>query len=72
MLQGIEVFKTNIQLPPQANAVCKALYIHFPAYTIDFDLEDCDRVLRVKGANVAAEQVMNCVRASGFECDILE
>ena len=72
MLQSIEVFKTNIQLPEHAAAVGRMLYISFPTYTTDFDLEDCDRVLRVKGSNILPEQIMNCVRANGFECEILE
>lgn len=45
----IEVFKTNIKNPKQANFLKSELLKIFCDLKVDFDLEDCDRILRVEG-----------------------
>jgi hypothetical protein len=45
---------------------------HFPDSKINFDLDDCDKVLRVEGRNFATEQVMHLVQENGFKCAVLD
>jgi hypothetical protein len=43
----IEVFKTNINCPDKAKQLVEAIHKTFAGYKANFDLEDCDRVLRI-------------------------
>ncbi|MBB6107689.1 hypothetical protein SAMN05421821_101394 [Mucilaginibacter lappiensis] len=45
----IEIFKTNVRSPAQATDVIDLLIQHFPTAEINFDLDDFDNILRVKG-----------------------
>lgn len=68
----VEVFKTNVHESAEANDLVRLLIQHFPGSRVNFDLEDCDRVLRIEGGNIAAAKVMMLVNANGFICNILE
>lgn len=68
----VEVFKTNVQRRGVANALVALLNSNFPGSRINFDLEDCDRVLRVEGDNFHPEKVMMLVNENGFQCHIME
>ena len=48
----IEVFKTNVQEFSEAQKLVALLRKHFPNSKINFDLDDCDKVLRVEGNNL--------------------
>ncbi len=43
----IEVFKTNITCPEKAKQLVKQIHQNFAAYKANFDLHDCDKILRV-------------------------
>jgi len=68
----VEVFKTNVHRIHQANKVVALLREHFPNGRINFDLEDCDKILRVEAADVCADTVVALVTKTGFVCDLLE
>lgn len=44
----IEVFRTNVDSYEMAASVVKAISNHFAGLESNFDLGDCDRILRVK------------------------
>lgn len=67
----IEVFKTNICNEADAERLLVLMKKRWPLFCINFDLEDCDKILRVKGDNLCAEEIMNIVTQQGFECAIL-
>ncbi|PWJ58258.1 hypothetical protein CLV98_104116 [Dyadobacter jejuensis] len=46
----VEVYSTNVENQHQANLLLQHLGALFPAYEINFDLEDCDNILRVESA----------------------
>jgi hypothetical protein len=48
----VEVFKTNIQKKIQGKKLLCILAETFPALKINFDLSDCDKILRVKGTRL--------------------
>ncbi|HVM89026.1 MAG TPA: hypothetical protein VMT76_12625 [Puia sp.] len=68
----IEVFKTNVQEKHQAKKIIGLLQQHFPGSKINFDLEDCDKVLRIDSQCITAADVINTVKATGFMCEELE
>lgn len=68
----VEVFKTNIQKKAQSRILYGALTAAFPACKINFDLTDCDRVLRVEGDDVEAMRIMIVVNEYGFTCEVLD
>jgi len=43
----IEVFKTNISCPEKALQLVQQIHKSFSGYKANFDLEDCDRILRI-------------------------
>lgn len=45
-------FKTNVQDGKQSKIILKKLVACFPAYKFNFDLDDCDKVLRVEGEGI--------------------
>jgi hypothetical protein len=68
----IEVFKTNVQEFSEAQKLVALLLRHFPNSKINFDLDDCDKVLRVEGNNLRIEKVMTLVMQKGFLCKVLD
>lgn len=48
----VEIFKTNVSNHKLANKIISDLKQLYPEYRINFDLEDCDRILRIEGRHV--------------------
>jgi len=67
----IEVFKTNVQQGELAKQLASNLHDHFPFLKINFDLDDCDNILRVEGERVCVETIIELLTSSGFECEVL-
>jgi hypothetical protein len=68
----VEVFKTNVQKRAQSKMLLCILSEAFPSFKINFDLSDCDKVLRVNGDNIEALRIMILVKEYGFTCEILD
>jgi len=68
----VEVFKTNVQKKAQSKMLLYILSEAFPSFKINFDLSDCDKVLRVNGDNIEALRIMILVKEYGFTCEILD
>ena len=68
----VEVFKTNVQNETLANQLMEELSIHFPHCKINFDLYDCDNILRVEGNMVNPERIIETLNKNGYLCHILE
>ena len=47
----VEVFKTNVKDPHHAAMLIDCIHKSFDGYNANFDLEDCDKILRVKSAS---------------------
>lgn len=68
----IEVFKTNIENKKQAGLVLYILHRKFREYTANVDLDDCDRILRVKSSGrIQAASLIQVVSALGFHAEVL-
>jgi hypothetical protein len=68
----IEVFRTNVRSRKYAHVILKSLLNHFPHCEANFDLEDCDRILRVEGGGFHSDKVIDLVRMSGHTCEVLD
>ena len=68
----IEVFKTNVCEPDEAKKLVDLLQQHFPCCKINFDLDDCDKILRIEGSDFITGHVMMYVKEKGFACSVLE
>ncbi len=68
----VEVFKTDVRKTGEAKRLINLLLQHFPGTLINFDLEDCDKVLRLEGESVLPGKVELLVTERGFSCKALE
>lgn len=68
----VEVFKTNVTKKTQSRKLCAALAEAFPSAKINFDLADCDKVLRVEDDKLEAPKIIGLVNQNGFSCDVLD
>jgi hypothetical protein len=68
----VEVFKTNVRKKAQSKMLLCALSEVFPSSKINFDLSDCDKVLRVEGEDIEAMRIMVLVNEHGFACEVLD
>lgn len=74
MLHGdtiIEVFRTNVHLEEDAARIIKAWKHEFPGTHINFDLDDCDRILRVQAEEAVIPYVSTLLEQYGFACEVL-
>ena len=67
----VEIFKTNVQEIAVANYIVEQLLERFPMYTINFDLEDCDKILRIEGENIYPALICALVEQRNVECWVL-
>lgn len=68
----VEVFKTNVRQKRHARRLLNVLASHFPSFRVNFDLEDCDKILRIEGTNIQQEKIAKLVIENGYECDVLD
>jgi len=68
----VEVFKTNVQKKMHCQMLLSILSETFPSLKINFDLSDCDKILRVEGDNIMPLRVMVLLKERGFLCEVLD
>ncbi|GAB3900371.1 hypothetical protein GCM10028803_23140 [Larkinella knui] len=69
----IEVFKTDVIDRRQADRLIDQIHTIQSAYSATFDLEDCDKILRIKSTNgiVDACVIIRILRDFGFNAEVL-
>jgi len=68
----VEIFKTDVYDVMQAEQIVSLLNQHFPAFMINFDLHDCDKILRVKGESIPVNEIVDIVSSNGYHCSVLD
>jgi len=70
----VEIFKTNVNSKKLAEKVLKTLHALLPAYLFNFDLEDCDRILRAQSTAHLMEinRIIEIVKDHGIEINLFE
>lgn len=69
----VEVFKTNVTSNHQAKELVNVLEDYFSGYKVNFDLDDCDRILRVEARLKAVEPqpVITLLKQMGVRAEVL-
>ncbi|MEJ7645732.1 MAG: hypothetical protein WKF87_14150 [Chryseolinea sp.] len=69
----IEVFKTNVNDRIHAAMIVTKIQENFLLYEANFDLQDCDRILRVKSmfGSINSHDVIQFIHESGFRAEVL-
>ncbi|MEO5910511.1 MAG: hypothetical protein ABIP95_06460 [Pelobium sp.] len=70
----VEVYSTNVKDIKQADFLLQQLGIRFPTYESNFDLDDCDNILRVKSVveKIEVFQVIDFLNSFGFIATVLK
>jgi hypothetical protein len=70
----IEVFKTNIDDSRYADILVEHIQRIFYGYEANFDLQDCDRILRVRNVRgiVNSERLIQMLNGFGFYAEVLQ
>ena len=69
----IEVFKTNISEKQLAERILDEIHKVNTAYQANFDLQDCDKILRVVSANgyLQTPELIELIKNMGYHVEIL-
>ncbi len=70
-MQIIEVFQTNVDSEDLALQVIERLALIMPTAGINFDLEDCDCILRINDIQVDIALIYSVARELGISCEVL-
>lgn len=68
----VRIFKTNVERLEKANGITAVLSERLPAHTINFDLEDCDKILRIEGDDFNPDLVIRLLKILDYECKEIE
>lgn len=68
----IIIFKTNLSTEDQSIHIQTILGKRQDIVMSSFDLDDCDRILRVVSTNPETEQICMLLSQAGFSCEALE
>ena len=69
----IEVFRTNVSELTHAEKILAEIHAR-GEYKANFDLDDCDRVLRVRAfsGNVECDEIIQLLQDLGYSATVLE
>ena len=68
----IEIFKTSIKTKKDAATAIKLIKKILPVAKVNFDLEDCDKILRIEAKEIQVQPILNLLLDLGFTCIPLE
>ncbi|SDD59249.1 hypothetical protein SAMN04487996_101393 [Dyadobacter soli] len=70
----VEVFKTNVGKHSQARLLVDLICLAFNGYRASFDLEDCDKVLRVSCESnaVCNASITGLLESFGYEASVMK
>ena len=70
----VEVFKTNVNNYQHAYMLIDRIHKTFAQCKANFDLEDCDNILRVKsfGAKIQPTVLIRLLKEYGFHAEVLQ
>ncbi len=70
----VEIFKTDVKDNGQAKELLKLMHMKLADCTVNFDLEDCDKILRVEtngDGEDLSQRVISLLTSKGFLCEEL-
>lgn len=69
----VEVFKTNVKDMDEANLLLSLIHRNFKEFQANFDLDDCDKILRVKSISteIQASCLIDLLKDLGVVAEVL-
>lgn len=68
----VEVFKTDVSNANESWSIGFVLSKEFTDSKINFDLSDCDKVLRIESPRtINVDRVQSIVNGLGYQCQVL-
>lgn len=67
----VEVFKTNVEQTEQSEFLINQIICHVPDGKINFDLEDCDKILRIEAERISNDTIIRLLNQNGFHAEVL-
>jgi len=69
----VEVFKTNVNEYSKAEDLLQKIHRDFEHCQANFDLEDCDKILRVESRlkTIDPSEFINLLKESGYLAEVL-
>ncbi|MBK8747517.1 MAG: hypothetical protein IPM04_06520 [Saprospiraceae bacterium] len=68
----VEIFKTNVKKRKRSEKLVSLLSMKYPDLKINFDLEDCDKILRIEGESFCPTRITKKMNKLGHKCLVLE
>lgn len=65
----IKVYKTDVANSDMAYLIVQQLLKKYPGFAINFDLMDCDNVLRVEGQSFRMDDIVSFLNKIGYNCE---
>ncbi|WP_194766485.1 hypothetical protein [Tamlana sp. I1] len=70
---AVEIFKTNVTHNQLANKIVADLKQLYPEYRINFDLEDCDKVLRIVSDNsIHISRIIDYGNSNNIQIELID
>lgn len=71
--ENIKVYRTDVEKKQKAEEILEKIRTLFPGSKPSFDLEDCDKVLRVElhKQPIDDKKIKNLIKASGYHIEEL-
>jgi hypothetical protein len=67
----VEVFKTNVNQIELCPTLIGQVLACYPKSKVNFDIEDCDKILRVEAEHIIPEKIIEILNANGYSCEVL-
>ncbi|TGD78612.1 hypothetical protein EU557_20525 [Hymenobacter wooponensis] len=69
----VEVFRTNVKARRHARLLLARIHENFRNYRANFDLEDCDQILRVESQceHIHPNGLIQLLQEAGFQAEVL-
>ncbi|KIA97085.1 hypothetical protein OA93_15995 [Flavobacterium sp. KMS] len=64
----IEIFKTNVQNETETTVIIKSIQDYFQDHKINFDLEDCDKILRIEANEIESNKIIELLNILSYDC----
>ena len=68
----VYVFKTSVKFKKQIKEIAQELDKITEIQKWNFDLEDCDKILRIETTKLKPKEITNLLNSLGFNCNELE
>ena len=67
----VAICKTNVNSRKESMKLLTKTKANSPELTVNFDMEDCDKILRVEGVTIAIDQIKKQVLLQSYLCEAL-